>query len=254
MNISDRAKIGLLLFAVLVIGGLLFWLFGWMLFKLKWWNLLVLAVFAAWMALSSWLSGRKNGKFMNIVSSIVSAPIAVIYLLLGLIHPFITIVGTYFFVAMFGFGVPALIITGLNHVFGWNLLPETIVFMVIAGGSVLCANYHRLTKWIVRLSPLRNFGEHRYEEYREQLAFYIIHPSNVIFVLYLLYFVFLSVTGFMQIQSGESLVSPGFDAAVLKAFLVFIAFTNMRSKAKDAELDSKELLKKTFRLFVHDDR
>jgi hypothetical protein len=66
--------------------------------------------------------------------------------------------------------------------------------------------------------------------------------------------VFLSVTGYLQIQSGGYLVSQGFDAAVLKAFIVFIAFTNMRTKAKDAELDSKELLKQTLGLFVHDEK
>lgn len=252
-RLSDSAKIGLLLFAILLFGGLLFGLFSWMLYKLQWWNLLIFVVFAAWMALSSWLNSRTNGRVMNVISNIVSAPIAVVYLLMGLVHPFITIVGAYLFVAMFGFGVPALIITGLNKVFEWGLRPETIGFVVMAGGSILCANSYNLTKWMVRHSPIRNFGEHRYEDYRERLAQYVIHPSNVIFVLYLLYFLFLAITGFMQIQFGGSLTTPAFDAAVLKAFLVFIAFTNMRSKAKDAELDSKDLLKQTLGLFVHDE-
>ena len=100
-KISDRAKIGLLLFAILVAGGVLFGLFTWMLAKLQWWNLLILAVFAAWMALSDRLSSRKNGKVMTVVSKVASVPITVVFLLMVLAHPFITIVGTYFFVAMF---------------------------------------------------------------------------------------------------------------------------------------------------------
>lgn len=253
-KLSDRTKIGLLLFAILIVGGLLFWLFGWMIYKLQWWSLMVSVAFVAWMVLSSWLSGRKNGKVISVISNIVYIPIAIVFLLLGIIHPFIVIFGTYFFVAMFGFGVPALILTGLNHIFGWGLMQETIAFIIIAGGSILCANSYSMTKWLVRISLLRNFGKHQYEAYREQLAFYIIHPSNVIFVLYLLYFVFLLVTGFIQIQMKTSLFSLGIDAAILKAFLVFIAFTNMCSKAKDAELDSKELLKQTLGLFVNDKR
>lgn len=253
-KISDRAKIGLLLFAILVAGGVLFGLFTWMLAKLQWWNLLILAVFAAWMALSDRLSSRKNGKVMTVVSKVASVPITVVFLLMVLAHPFITIVGTYFFVAMFSFGIPALIMTGLNHVLFWGLKPETIGFVIIAGGSILCANSYKFAKWMVRHSPIRNFGEHRYEEYRERLAYYVIHPSNVIFVLYLVYFVFLAITGFLQIQTGGSFTTPEFDAAVLKAFLAFIAFTNMRSKAKDAKLDSKELLRQTLGLFVHDER
>lgn len=79
-----------------------------------------------------------------------------------------------------------------------------------------------------------------------------MHPSNVVFVLFFLYLVFLAVSGFLQIQSDSYLVSKEYDAAVMKAFLVFIAFTNMRIKARDAEFDVKELLRKTLLLFVHD--
>lgn len=49
-----------------------------------------------------------------------------------------------------------------------------------------------------------------------------------------------------------NLISETFDAAMLKAFLVFIAFTNMRSKSREAEMDAKQLLKKTMGLFEHD--
>ena len=96
---------------------------------------------------------------------------------------------------------------------------------------------------------MRNMDNHRYEGYREKLAFYVIHPSNVIFLIYCLYFVFLFTTGFIQIQNDGNLLPGGYDVAVLKAFLVFIAFTNMRTKAKVAELDSKMLLKQTMGLF-----
>lgn len=41
---------------------------------------------------------------------------------------------------------------------------------------------------------------------------------------------------------------------VSKPFFVFIAFNHMRSKAKDAELNSKELLKQTLGLFAHEER
>ena len=62
----------------------------------------------------------------------------------------------------------------------------------------------------------------------------------------------MAISGFVQIQDGGYLISEGGDAAVIKAFLVFIAFTNMRSKQKDAQMDVKELLQKTLLLFEHD--
>jgi uncharacterized membrane protein YesL len=79
-----------------------------------------------------------------------------------------------------------------------------------------------------------------------------MHPSNIIFALYLVYFVFLAISGYLQIQDAGYLISEGGDAAVIKAFLVFIAFTNMRSKQKDAKLNVKELLHKTLLLFEQD--
>ncbi len=72
------------------------------------------------------------------------------------------------------------------------------------------------------------------------------------FMLYLVYFVFLAISGYRQIQYGEYLISESFDGALLKAFLVYIAFTNMRAKASVAELDVKGLLQRTLLLFEHD--
>lgn len=48
------------------------------------------------------------------------------------------------------------------------------------------------------------------------------------------------------------LLSESVDAAIIKAFLVFIAYTNMRVKGKDTEIEAKELLQRICGLFVHD--
>lgn len=40
---------------------------------------------------------------------------------------------------------------------------------------------------------------------------------------------------------------------ILKAFWVFIAFTNMKTKAQVTALDVQELFKQTKDLFIHDD-
>ena len=253
MRLTVRAKIGLLLFATLLIGGSAFVFFGWMLFKLKWWTLLVMVVIYAWFSLSVWLSRHSKGKVMKVAINVVSAPLGFLFLAIGLMQPFITIVGTYLFVALFGFGIPALILKGLDYVFGLGLLPETICFISISLGSILCANSYLVTRNIIHWSPLRNQGEHRYEGYREKLAYYLIQPENVVFLLYLTYFILLSVTGFMHMQYGVILISDVFDSAILKAFLVFIAFTNMKTKAHDSKLDFQEILKLTMGLFVHDD-
>ncbi|MBO5614664.1 MAG: hypothetical protein J5932_00890 [Prevotella sp.] len=254
MSLSVHTKIRLLLLAILLIGGGIFCLFCWMFHKLQCWTLIVLIVFMVWFALAGWVSGHSNGKVMKAISYVISVPLVVVFLSLGLVQPFITIVGTYFFVASCAFGIPALLLHGMNHVLNMGLLPETIVFIAIAFGSILCANSYKITKKIIRWTPLHNNGEHRYEEYREKLAYYLIQPSNVVYLLYLVYLVLLTIIGFIQIQYGSSLINKGYDAAILKAFLVFIAFTNMKNKAQSSDLDSHELLKLTLGLFVPNDK
>ena len=253
MKLSVQTKMRLLLLAILLAGGVVFGLLCRMLSKLQWWMPLVIVIFAVWFPFAGWVSEHSKGKVMKIISYVISAPVAIGVLTIGLVQPFITIIGTYFFVGMIGFGIPALLLYGLNHAFNIGLLPETIGFIAIAAGSIICANSYTVTKKIVRWSPIGNRGEHRYEGYREKLAFYLLQPCNVVFLLYLIYFVLLAITGFMQIQYGRCLVSDGYDAAILKAFLVFIAFTNMKTKAQSSDLDSQELLKQTMGLFVHDD-
>ena len=56
----------------------------------------------------------------------------------------------------------------------------------------------------------------------------------------------------MLIQNEGYLISESFDMAILKAFLVFIAYTNMKVKAKETEIDAKELLEHISGLFEHD--
>lgn len=247
---SERFILGMLIITILVLGGLIFSVVLWLLIKLQWWFIPVMLAFFLWMAFSNWLDKRCKGKVMRIVNRFVSTPVVIGIFIMALAQPFVTIVGSYFFVALFAFGLPAMILIGLTNFCSWGVLPETIAFIVLSGGTILCANSYRMTKWIIKRTPLRNMDNHRYEGYREKLAFYVIHPSNVIFLIYCLYFVFLFTTGFIQIQNDGNLLPGGYDVAVLKAFLVFIAFTNMRTKAKNAELDSKELLKQTIELFV----
>ncbi len=252
IKLSDKGFLGLLLIVILVIGGLSFAGFVWLLENFKWWYLLVIVGYICVYSFIEWIYSKLPCNLLNVIRYVASSPLAVTYLLFEVGLPFVTIIGTYFFVVLFAFGVPALLLIDLGKIGIIVLRPETIAFITFSLGSILCTNYHSMTKWIIRHSPLQDWGNHKYESYRQELADYLIHPSNIVYALYLVYFVFLAISGFVQIQDSGYLISEGGDAAVIKAFLVFIAFTNMRSKQKDAQLDVKELLRKTLLLFEHD--
>lgn len=250
-KISFKTKLWLLIFAIILIGGLTFATMYWIIIRLKWLTLVLVAGYFVLYETVERIGKVLPGKAMNAVRSVVSLPIALFYLLADLMHPFLTIVGTYFMVALFAFCVPTIFLAAASIVGWWDLKPETIVFIVIALGSIL-SSHHSVTKGIIRHTPLKNWGNHTYESHREQLAFYLVHPSNMVFIVYLIYFVFLAISGYMLIQNGKYLISESFDMAILKAFLVYIAYTNMRTKAKETEVEAKELIEKISGLFVHD--
>jgi len=250
-GMSEKAKLWLLIFAIVAIGGITFFGFYWLVMRLKWWCLLLMVGYGLIYKGTGWLVKRLPEKMMKVIKNIVSAPVAIIYILVGLAQPFVTIVGTYFFVALYAFGIPAIILTATTRMGCWALRPETIVFIALALGSVLCAT-HSVTKWIIGYTPLKNWGNHEYEKHREQMALYLVHPSNMVFLLYLIYFVFLAISGYRLIQCNGYMISESFDAAILKAFLVFIAYTNMRVKGKETEVEAKELFQKLSGLFVLD--
>ena len=252
LKLSEKTCLGLLLTTILVVGFLILVGFYWIMKNYIWQSLLIFVGYLFLYSLIGWIYLKWPVKILNAIRFSMSIPLEILNFLFRAISPFFTIVGTYLFVALFTFGVPAIILTGISRL-GWIVLrPETITFIVFTIGSILCSNSYRSTKWIIHQTPLKDWGNHRYEAYREKLAIYLIHPSNVIYLLYLIYFIFLGVSGFLQIEDGSYLISKDFDAAILKAFLVFMAFANMRTKSREAKADIKELLQQTLKLFVHD--
>ena len=252
LKLSEKTCLGLLLTTILVVGFLILVGFYWIMKNYIWQSLLIFVGYLFLYSLIGWIYLKWPVKILNAIRFSMSIPLEFLKFLFRAILPFFTIVGTYLFVALFTFGVPAIILTELSRL-GWIVLrPETITFIVFTIGSILCSNSYRCTKWIIHQTPLKDWGNHKYEAYREKLAIYLIHPSNVIYLLYLIYFIFLGVSGFLQIEDGSYLISKDFDAAILKAFLVFMAFANMRTKSREAKADIKELLQQTLKLFVHD--
>lgn len=251
INLSDKVKLWLLILVIIFIGGMTFAGAYWVVIKLKWWTLLMFGGYFFLFKVIGWIAKMLPKNVSNAVMRVISLPLIIGYLLISLIQPFITVVGTYFFTALFAFGVPAIILTGLSKIEWLQLRPETTTFIVLALGSILSSN-HSVTKNIIRHTPLKNWGNHTYELYRERLAFYLLHPSNMVFFIYLFYFVYLAVSGYQFIQNGGYMISESFDESIIKAFLVYIAYTNMKAKAKDTEIEAKELYQQISKLFEHD--
>ena len=174
--------------------------------------------------------------------------------LLDITKPAVYVLMSLFYMIMVGFAVPFSILTGLNLLFNWSLNSETMLFIAFALGSILSVHQSEIMQSLICKIPPLNQSEHKFQLLGRDLAKYILHPRNLSFLFFLLYFIYLSVSGFIQLQYNGFLISKEIDAAILRAFLVFIACTNMISKSREVDVQAKELLKRMLCLmFAHDE-
>lgn len=80
---------------------------------------------------AEWLVKKWKTSKVALVRRIVSFPREIAYLFVGAMQPFLAIVGTYFVVGLFTFGVPAIVLKMLDKTGISTLKPETIVFLLL---------------------------------------------------------------------------------------------------------------------------
>lgn len=188
-------------------------------------------------------------KFMNLV---VYAPMAILELILELVQPAIIIYGALFFPIIIVSSTILIFLTLLHFLLGTNIAYHTQLFIMLTILEIICIHVPCITQWLIKNSFLKNWKNHRYEKYKEQLDLYVISPKNYNFLFSLLYVMFLSVNAFCQLEGHSYLFSTDFDNAILKSFLVFLAFSAMKQKSKEMEINSKDLLVNIKGLFLHD--
>ena len=143
LKLSEKTCLGLLLTTILVVGFLILVGFYWIMKNYIWQSLLIFAGYLFLYSLIGWIYLKWPVKILNAIRFSMSIPLEILNFLFRAISPFFTIVGTYLFVALFTFGVPAIILTGISRL-GWIVLrPETITFIVFTIGSILCSNSYR---------------------------------------------------------------------------------------------------------------
>ena len=132
-----------------------------------------------------------------------------------------------------------------------NISNETALFISVAIGSIFGVYCPKLFRWILKKhSPLKDWGEHDYQKFQINLALYLVNGKNINVIVNLLYFVYLFLTAFCEIEYHTSLINEGVDNAILKAFLVFIAFSGMLRAYKDKDISSEKLAVKMFSIIL----
>ena len=186
--------------------------------------------------------GKVKNKLIKKMIEVLCFPLFVFYILLQLILPTLTLMFSATILLIITFGLPFILFNSIEYIFAFGLTKSTMGFLSITLGtiiSVYCSKY--LLPLILRISPQLN-SEKMGTKYLRELVTLFYQKNNVIFFIYLCYFVFLLIMSFMKIQYTQPLFSKNTDLAILQSFLVFIAFTNMIMKSKDVLLAPKSLL------------
>lgn len=251
IRLSDENKLRIILFGLLFISLLVLIGFGWLLTKYGQKALLYLVLCIGVFVLLQIIKDRVNNRLFSKVIDFLQFPIAVLLLLIKLVQPTLTILVAFVGVPFFMGAISILIMLGIGQL-GMILDRNTMAFISLTLTAILCVHSRKLTQWMVKHSPIKDKGNHRYEKFSEQLALYVTEPHNYNFLFSLLYVFFLSLTSFFNIEYGTDMISKEVDLLLMKSFLVYLAFNTMMQRSQETSINTKELLINVLGLFEYD--
>ena len=245
IKLSNRTIIFLIIFGILLFGFSIISFIGYLYMKFGIMKSLCLFIIyiITYLILQRIINYRKN-KILIFIKDVLSIP----FLLAFFINPIVIIFLSYLLLIVYSIIPPIIIVLSSIFLFSVNLSIETSIFIVLALSSIIGAYAGKYIQWMIKKSSLRNWGNHKYEEFQEELALYVTHKSNIIFFIYFVYLLYLFVSNFILIQYNRPLISVDIDNAVLKSFLVFLAFSNMINKSKEVDMKAEALLGRMLRL------
>jgi hypothetical protein len=216
------------------------------------WNLLIpIAIYIILRIVIFRFIRNKENKVTKVLRLIIDIPFELVCLAMRCIHPAFSIIAGFLFMTLFAVGIPLFILFFIDFILQIDFTYTTYIFVIVSAGTILCVYRSKFMHGLLsRYTPLRDWGDHEFQKLSLDLVLYVLQKKNMTFLIYLAYFVFMAITGFKQIQYATFFISSDIDAAVTRAFLIFIAYTNMISKSSEVDINSKELLTKIVRLLL----
>lgn len=252
-KLSTNSKLKFLIIGLISISSLFailgYWIFIHFEIKL---TILCMFGYGAFYCIYQKLFGRI--KRICYITWIVNIPLILIGLASKLAHPAMIVFGAIFFPLFMIASITLIIIYCIEYLANITFSNHTILFILLTISEIICVHIPKITNYCIKNSPLKNWENHKYEVYNEDLALYISSPKNFNFIFSVLYAIFLTINAFYQLEYHSFLFSADIDNAILKSFLVFLAFTAMKQKSKDIDINTKDLLEKITGLFSHDEQ
>lgn len=248
-QITGRAAACVLAFGLTVIGVAL-----WLGSKVSWMKIVALALFSVFvvsiitvMALDPY---KDKGGLIGGVYKTALWLVQGLWLLIQLLLPSLLIIAGFVFIIL----LPgSILFVLLKHVSEYTAItPQTALFISLTFGAIVSAHYSKpLFGW---LSALLTVNGHRNEKYFQELVEYVYQPANIQYVVFLLYVIYLIVMTVYRLQTGDQpFWGREVDLAVLESFLVFVAFTNMKTRKAAAKFDLSEMFALMYAMWAASD-
>ena len=193
-----------------------------------------------------------HNRFCDVIRYVMSTPLFILSLT-KLVMPSLTIMVTLLLMFAYTF-LPVFAVVAFIEKTGYDITAECKIFVLLTIPLIIathCSGF--ICRIIMRMSPFHG-NDHHYHLFMRELVRFVYTKENLNFIVYALYFLFLFISTFKSLQSGESLLSDGIDMVVAKSFLVFIACTNMLDRKKSSNFEGGELLSLFVKMIiVHDD-
>ena len=152
--------------------------------------------------------------------------------------------GAIFFITT---GLPFVILMQLRHVLAWDMDVHSICFLCIVTGTISAVHLSPCLKkvvyYILQFDMLGKEVSQRMRDFTD----YVLSEKTVKFAIYLAYFAVLLITTFLHLKDGSHLFGEAMDETIIKSFLVYIAFNNMRINLKEVKFS----ITKAFDMFVN---
>lgn len=246
MKIEIRVKI--LISIVLILGTVVFGGMTYLFAKWPIWTGLVMLGVAVYFMLLSIIPSPRN-KIVRKIYKCLYWPIKVIIILFSVIKPSVGIMSAF----MFAFAIsalPAVLCWGVYIICVGLPSPELTIFLLVVFSTTLLSNHTDLIKKVLRkLSPWRAWKENDAQKEFVKIGEYVLQSGNVHFVVSLLYVLFLVLYALQTIMKYEPIVPPTLSDAVLKAFLVYVAYSTMMKRYDEQEISTEGLGKEILEMY-----
>lgn len=183
---------------------------------------------------------EKRNKVAGLIYKIARWNLQVLWFIIMLLFPSMLLLLGLMVIVLFPFSITFMALKSLTTVVGVS--SQTLLFVSLTLGAIISGHYSRpLFGWLSR--GLTANG-HKYEKYFKKLVEYVYKPTNIQFVVFFLYVVYLVASTIYKFEmDGAGLIGNDMDWAVLESFLVFIAYSNMKSKKTAADFRFSEIFR-----------